>query len=105
MNEDIAMIDRDNIILYIKNNKETLTRKYHLSKIGFFGSFARNDINEDSDIDIIVEFDNNTDNIYEIKNQLADLFKNEFHRNIDIAREKYLKPRIKEHILKETMYV
>ena len=55
-------------------------------------------------MDLLIEFDDNTQNIYEIKNDLRILFNRFFDRDIDIAREKYLKPRIKDDILKDVLY-
>lgn len=92
------------IVSFIKENKSYLCKKYHLIKIGVFGSFARNEQDINSDIDLIIEFENNTDNIFEIKNELRQYFKDHFKRDVDIAREKYLKPRIKKEIAKETVY-
>jgi predicted nucleotidyltransferase len=40
----------------ISGIKNKLVEKYHLKNIAIFGSFARNDQNENSDIDIMVEF-------------------------------------------------
>ena len=81
-----------------------LYKKYNLTKLGIFGSFARNEQSTDSDIDLIVEFKKGTNNIYEIKTELKQYFKEQFNRDVDIAREKYLKPRIKKEIIKETLY-
>lgn len=43
-------------------------------KIGVFGSIAREDQTEDSDIDIIVEFKENTKDLYELKQNLKKNF-------------------------------
>jgi uncharacterized protein len=103
--EEAIMPDKKQIIDFLAKNREIFSRKYHINKIGLFGSYARNEAVESSDIDIIVEFEENTQNIYDLKRKLAELLKNQFHKDIDIAREKYLKPRTKDHILKETLYV
>ena len=47
----------------------------------------------------------NTKNIYEIKMTLRNLFEKYFDQRVDIATKKYLKPRIKEQILREAIYV
>ena len=94
----------DDILLFIQKNKKELLGKYHIVKIGVFGSFARHENNPESDIDLIVEFDESIQNIYETKRALKLLFKERFNRDVDIAREKYLKPRIKDDILKDAVY-
>ena len=99
------MLTKDKIINYITDNRDILSNEYHINKIGLFGSFVNGDANNNSDIDIIVEFDENTDDIFDIKLKLSELFKKKFNRNVDIAREKYLKSRVKDRILKEVIYV
>ena len=82
-----------------------LQTEYNISKIGLFGSFARNEQDEHSDIDIVLEFHLGTENIYEKKTNLKKIFKNYFHREIDLCRLKYVKPFIKDYLEKEVIYV
>ena len=51
-----TMIDSNKILLYLASNKNRMEKEYHLVKIGLFGSIARGEQNEQSDIDLIVEF-------------------------------------------------
>lgn len=78
--------------------------RFHIIRIGLFGSYARGDQNVKSDIDLLVEFEENTEDLHELKSQIKDLFKSEFGIDIDICREKYIKPRIKNRILNETVF-
>lgn len=78
--------------------------RYHIIRIGLFGSYARGDQNVNSDIDLLVEFEDNTQDLYDLKLQLKDFFQKNLGIEIDICREKYIKPRIKKSILKETVY-
>ncbi len=98
-------ITHNDLIEFIKANKEYLRNKFHLAKIGIFGSFARNEQTVNSDIDLIVELEENTQNIYELKIELRNYFKEHLNKDIDIAREKYLKPRVKAEILRDVEYV
>ena len=59
------MLSQNDIIKFLKDNRYDLIREYNLSKIGLFGSFARGEQNAKSDIDILVEFLPETQNIYE----------------------------------------
>jgi predicted nucleotidyltransferase len=81
-----------------------LREKYHITRIGLFGSYARGEQKDSSDIDLLVEFEENTQNLYDLKIQIKEFFKNKFGTETDICREKYIKPRIKKSILKETVY-
>jgi predicted nucleotidyltransferase len=93
------------ILDFISNNKSFLNQQFHVSKIGLFGSYARNEQTENSDIDLIVDFEENTNNLYDIKIELKKFFKENLNINVDICREKYIKPFYKTRIIKETIYV
>ena len=41
----------------LEEHKEELKNRYGVSRIGIFGSYARNEQIEESDIDILVEFE------------------------------------------------
>lgn len=99
------MPDKKSILKYLRQNRDYLRRSYHITRIGLFGSFVRNEQGEGSDIDILVEFSDGTSQLYELKNSLRTLLRNEFGLPVDLAREKYLKPYIKQQILAETLYV
>lgn len=99
------MNDSSQIFEYLRKNKYRLMRKYHLTKIGVFGSIARGDESDQSDIDLIVEFDDQVKDLYWIKEQLRAEINRQFNRPVDICREKYIKPKIKNHILSHARYV
>lgn len=67
-----------NAIEILKNNEELIKQKYGVKRIGIFGSFARNEEKEESDVDILVEFESDFetfDNYIELKYFLEDLFR------------------------------
>jgi predicted nucleotidyltransferase len=98
------MKTRDQLLAFLSQNKNLFRDKFHIIRIGLFGSYARGDQNVNSDIDLLVEFEENTQDLYGLKLQLKDFFRNKLGIEIDICREKYIKPRIKKSILKETIY-
>ncbi len=93
------------ILDFLSENKKLLNEEFHVSKIGLFGSYARNEQTDNSDIDLIVDFEENTDNLYDIKIELKRFFKDNLKVDVDICREKYIKPRYKNRIIKEAIYV
>ena len=100
----IQMRTKDQILTFLAQNKKLFRDKYHIIRIGIFGSYARGDQNLKSDIDLLVEFEENTQDLYDLKLQLMDFFRTKLGIEVDICREKYIKPRIKKSILKETIY-
>jgi uncharacterized protein len=98
------MIDSNQILYYLSSNKHRFEKEYHLVKIGIFGSIARGEQNENSDIDLIVEFKDNTPDLYTIKQQLKNEIQSRFNLPVDICREKYIKSIFKNQILTDVKY-
>lgn len=98
-------MNKDVILKYLVEHKAELSRKFHLSKLGLFGSFVRSEETANSDIDLIVEFMPNTEDLFELKIELKELLKKHFNREVDICREKYIKPYYRQQILQSAIYV
>ncbi len=99
------MVDAAQILSYLSSNKLRLKRDYHLTKIGVFGSIARGEQTPKSDIDLIVEFEENTADLYTIKEKIKKEIEEIFHLPVDICREKYIKPIFKGQILSEAKFI
>ena len=73
---------------------ETLCKKNKVKSLFVFGSVTREDFNENSDIDLVVDFDESdpfkyTDLYFNLKNKLENLFK----RQVDLIEERAIKNR------------
>ena len=82
--------------------KPTLSSTFYVDKIGYFGSFVRNEQNENSDIDIIVSFKKPLGWAFF---DLHELLEKELHRKVDLVTFNALKEQLKEQILKEVKYI
>jgi hypothetical protein len=51
------MLSRDEIVKKLRGQQAYLAAEYGVSKIGLFGSYARGSATEQSDVDLVVEFD------------------------------------------------
>lgn len=98
------MINQQSILKYLTENKTIFRDQFHVVKIGLFGSFARNEQNSNSDIDILIELENNIPNVYDLKWDLRELLKKQFQREVDICNLKHVKPYAKEYVLKDVIY-
>ncbi len=89
----------------LEKNKEELKRKYKLKEIGIFGSYIRDEQKETSDIDILVEFENDAElsllDFIGIEQELSDLL----GVKVDLVEKKTLKPHIGEQIKREVVYL
>lgn len=99
------MYSQKQILDFISKSKPMLREKFYVSKIGLFGSYARQEQSANSDIDLIVEFDENTKDLYDIKIAIKKYFKSNLNLEVDLCREKYIKPRYRKRILNEAIYV
>jgi len=98
------MLTKRTIHEKIKRNAAGLT-KYGVSKIGLFGSFARQEQAEGSDIDILIDFEEGQetfDNFMAACLLLDTLF--DTHK-VEVVTAKGLSPYIGPHILKTVEYV
>ena len=93
---------REDVLDTLSNHKEELTAKYGLSRLGIFGSTARNDATELSDIDIVVEMPPDAYQMVHMKDELEEMLLG----SVDLIRyNKYLNPRLRERIDREAIYV
>jgi predicted nucleotidyltransferase len=94
---------RDEIVLSLRRFKEMNKDRYEIIRIGIFGSAARDNMNEQSDIDVVVEL-GKPDLFYliGIKQDLEE----KFHRTVDIVRyRERMNAFLKGRIDKEAFYV
>ncbi len=96
-------MSRDEIISILHHYKRMNSQKYHLIKLGIFGSFARGEARENSDIDIVVEQQKPDLFILgSIKTELEELL----GMPVDVIRlHKRMNPFLKKRIDREAIYV
>jgi len=94
---------KSEIFDFLRTNKESIT-SYGVKKIGFFGSFVRNTQRDESDIDILVEFDQEKLS-YDNFINLAYFLEDNLNRKVDLLTTDGLSPYIGPRILKEVEYV
>lgn len=95
------MDSRDEIFALLDARRETI-RGLGVRELGVFGSFARGEQSKDSDVDVLVDLETKTfDSYMELLFFLEDLF----GRSVDLVMKGAIKPRIRDRILSETIYV
>lgn len=82
--------------------KPFLFEKFHVSKIGYFGSFSEGNQTEASDVDILVEFSQTPGwEFFSLEAYLEDVF----GRKVDLVTEQAIKYQLRDQILKQVKYV
>lgn len=97
-------MNKNEIISFLRSKKDILYDRYGVKTIGLFGSYSRNQYGENSDIDIVVEFESDKKNIHNflaVKRYLED----NLNREVDLGIESNLKPLIKEKVKNQIIYV
>jgi uncharacterized protein len=82
--------------------KPTLSARFYVDKIGYFGSVARNEHNDNSDIDIIVSFHKPLGWAFF---DLQEFLEKELNRKVDLVSINGIKEQLKDIILNEVKYV
>ncbi len=91
---------KDSILNKLRVLKPALIKKYPISELALFGSFARGDFNENSDIDILVDFNASIGlGFFRLANELED----ELNTKVDLVTRKGIKkhylPYIEESLI------
>lgn len=85
----------------LRNELLPIFQKYGATNVRVFGSFARKEIQEDSDIDFLVNLDDNR-SAFDLVH-LIDELENLLKRKIDIGDEEAIHPYIKQQVLEEAV--
>lgn len=96
------MQERIDIENKLRELKPLLSQKYYVNRIGYFGSYSRNEQYEDSDIDILVSFSKPLG--WEFFD-LQDFLEKELKLKVDLVSEKALKDQLKQIILNSTKFI
>lgn len=83
-------IKLEEIISYIKDNEDYIKEKFKIDSLALFGSFVKNEDSIDSDIDVIVIFDEFTPLIKKLNyiEELKEMLFVKFKRLVDIHEER-----------------
>ena len=97
------MLSTKEIIAILKKFKAESASKYGITSLGLFGSFARNQQRDTSDVDVFVTLKESDFFVLErIKEELGSLI----HSNIDIVNYRdSLRNSFKQNILNDAIYI
>lgn len=93
----------DQIKALLQAHRPVLSERFKVREIGVFGSYARGDQTDQSDIDVLVEFSEPVGFFAFI--DLEEYLQTVLGRRIDLVSKKALKPRIGRRILQEIVTI
>lgn len=95
-------LHKDKILSILKEIAPVLSEKYGVTRIGLFGSMARDDASEGSDVDIVYEM--RRPNLFTVVH-LKEELEQRLHSSVDLVRYRdRMNPLLKKRIEKEGLY-
>ena len=94
---------RDEILIFLHNNKAVIEHDFGVTKIGLCGSYARNEAGENSDIDIVIEM--LPTGIFRNFMGLEQFLASNLNKRIDLGIKSSLKEYVIKRIEKDIIYV
>ncbi|MCY4575357.1 MAG: nucleotidyltransferase family protein [Chloroflexi bacterium] len=96
-------MDRESVVRTLKEHKPTLSKRFGVTELALFGSFARDQNTESSDVDILVTFNKPATSkaFFGVQFYIEDLL----GCRVDLVTEKALRPEFRPQIEREAMYV
>lgn len=89
------MTSRDQIIATLHRQRELLSSRYPIRRLALFGSWARGDAREDSDVDVLVEVDGSIGLRFV---DLADEIERSLGRRVDLVSRRAIQPALWKRI-------
>ena len=87
----------------LRGMRHELAERYHVKSIGIFGSYSKKHQNEQSDLDLVVEFDQPIGMMafVHLKNRISD----RLNIKVDLVTPEGLHPLIRDQVMHEVVYV
>lgn len=97
------MKTRDEILAVLRNERPHLVECYGVQSLALFGSVARGEATPASDVDLLFEFQRRVGlfDLFALQDELGALL----GCPVDVGTARSLKPRIRDQILDEAIYV
>ena len=96
-------MDRDRALTLLREHKAVLARRFGVADIAVFGSIARDEAADSSDVDILVRFDGpaTSERYFGVQFYLEDLI----GRSIDLITDRALRTELRPHVEREAIHV
>lgn len=93
----------DEVKQILSPRKLWLCETYRITELGIFGSYARGEQTQDSDVDVLIDYEQ-APTLFELVN-LRDLLRDLTGIPVDVVTKNGLQPRIRDRVLSEVIYL
>jgi predicted nucleotidyltransferase len=96
-------MNKQTVLTRLANSIEEIRQRFAVSSLSIFGSIARDETTENSDMDVLVTFNRKAtfDLFMDLKFYLEDLLETP----VDLVTDKALRPQVRQAIKQEIIYV
>ena len=96
-------MDREEVLNSLRTHKHALAERYGVTELFLFGSFARDQATDESDVDILVKFDTRATSrsYFGVQFYIEDLL----GRRVDLVTDKALRLELRPHVEREAVDV
>jgi predicted nucleotidyltransferase len=97
------MKTKSEVLKILENDLPFLKKSFHVDKVGLFGSYARQEQTEKSDLDLLVDFETTPDfiQLVELEEHLSKLL----DIKVEILTSGGIKDRVRPNIMKDMEFV
>ncbi|HJJ61375.1 MAG TPA: nucleotidyltransferase family protein [Methanocorpusculum sp.] len=88
---------REEVLEKLQNHLPELQERFGIETIGIFGSVARGDDSESSDVDVLYAFEEGRGDLFEYAHA-TEYLENLFGRNIDFVSIRWMNPRLRKYV-------
>lgn len=94
---------KDEVLKLLAEHKPELVRRFGITDLALFGSIARDEATDASDVDVMVEFDGRSTakRYFGVQFYLEDLL----HREIDLVQKDVIRVELKPYIERDLIHV
>ena len=96
-------MDREEVLNSLRTHKHVLAERFGVTGLSLFGSFARDQATEESDVDVLVKFDTRATSrsYFGVQFYIEDLL----GRRVDLVTHKALRLELRPHVEREALDV
>lgn len=97
------MSGQEEVLNRLKALKPEILKRFKVKEIGLFGSFIREEQRDASDIDLLVDFEDEAD-LFDLAG-LGEFLEARLHRKVDLVCKRALREEIRQQVLKEAAMI
>ena len=99
----MTVMNTEDVLIRLRELKPEVTARFRAKEIGLFGSFVRGEQSGRSDIDVLVEFEEEAD-LFDLVG-MALFLEERLQRKVDVVPKRALRPELQEPVFGEVIAI